>query len=131
MLSLRNIGDRQNAGNRRMPSEEKRQYQRKLLQADAQIADLMMRSWTPIRLIDISAGGVAFATAESVAIDDIRTIEFSLPGCPARIRCEIKVANMLVNRLQEDLALGKYRIGATFDRIEASDVASIEQFVKD
>jgi hypothetical protein len=114
-----------------MSSEEKREYQRKLLRADAKIADLMLRSWLPIHLIDISVGGIAFATDEEIAIDDVRSIEFSLPGNSARVRCEIRIANMLVNRLEEDTALGKYRVGATFDRIEASDVASIEQFVKD
>jgi hypothetical protein len=114
-----------------MSSEEKRKYQRKLLHADAQIADLMGRSWLPISLLDISTGGVAFTTDEEVTIGDIRTIEYSLPEYPDRIHCDIKIANMLINRLDADSLPGKYRVGAEFDRIDANDIASIEQFIQE
>jgi hypothetical protein len=119
------------AGNAMSP-EERRQHQRKLVDANAQIADLMGRSWMAIHLLDISQSGIAFVTDEEVAIDDIRTIEFSLPGSPDRVRCEVRVANMLVNRLdEENAAPGKYRVGAAFERIDARDVASIERFVEE
>jgi hypothetical protein len=111
--------------------EEKREHQRKLLCANATIADLMGRTWLPIHLLDISEGGVAFVTNEEVAIDDVRTIEFSLPGDPERIRCDIKVANMLVNHPDDNSSQGKYRVGAVFDRIEPETVASIERFVQE
>jgi hypothetical protein len=114
-----------------MSSVEKRQYQRKLLHANAQIADLMGRSWLPIHLLDISVSGIAFTTDEEIAIEDIRTIEFSLPESPNRIRCDLKVANMLVNHPDENSLPGKYRIGAILDRIEGSDIASIERFIQD
>jgi hypothetical protein len=114
-----------------MDSEEKRQHERKLLRADAKVADLMGRSWMPIRLLDISEAGIAFTTDEEVAIDDIRMIEFSLPENPTRIRCEVKVVNLLVNRAEENSAPGKYRLGAIFDRIDSEDISLIEQFIQE
>ncbi len=112
-----------------MSPEEKRQHQRKLLHADAHIADLMGRTWLPIYLLDISEAGIAFVTDEEVAIDDIRTIEFTLPEQTDCIRCDIKIANMLFNRNDPESPAGKYRIGAAFDQIDAADVASIAQFI--
>jgi hypothetical protein len=113
-----------------MDFQEQRQHERKSLDSDALIADLMGRSWAPIQLLDVSVAGLAFMIDEEVAIDDIRMLEFSLPGSPGRICCEVKIMHRLANRSGDPTPQAAYRVGAVFERIDSEDVSMIERFIR-
>jgi hypothetical protein len=109
---------------------DRRRHERRLASAEAQMADLMGRSWLPIRLIDISEGGIAFTTEEEIEIGDVRSIAFVLPGDGKRIDCEVRIANLMAIRPVDELS-GKYRLGASFESLIDDQRYRIRRFVED
>lgn len=104
--------------------QEKRAHKRKLLLAEAVIADASGSAWSTIVLLDISSIGVAFASAQIMERDDIRMLRFCLPGSPRRHDAAVCV----VHSSSAGVPSG-YRVGAKFSAIDPATLELIADFV--
>lgn len=105
--------------------EEKRVHLRKALQTEGWVADPLGNSWTVIKLLDISLGGIAFIGPEELAVDSSRIFRFHLPNDAKLINFIGRIANC--NRHQY---LAGFRTGAQFTRIDNVDLGLIQQFIE-
>jgi hypothetical protein len=101
---------------------DKRQFQRRAVDAAAQVATPAGDAWQAVRLLDISESGAAFAFAERAIVDTVRRFEIRLPDSPEPIRVDAKIVN------RSPLAAG-FRVGVAFVSIGAADAARIRHFV--
>lgn len=103
---------------------EQRVHFRMDLQTEAWIADVMGESWQPVTPLNMSAGGIAFASSEKLAADALRRFRFYLPGNPKLINLVIKIGYSRPHAF-----LPGFRIGSSFAKIRAEDLAMIRQFI--
>jgi hypothetical protein len=81
-------------------------------------------SWAPIVLLDISLGGISFATPEALMSGTVRQLLFTVPGNPARHHAHINI----VHRSTSGVPSG-FRIGARFVTVEPDTREQIADFV--
>ena len=106
--------------------QELRAHVRRLLDADAAIADSTGKQWRSVQMLDISGSGVAFASNEPVESGASHMFNFYLPGTSRRNEVVLKIVEC-----NEGMTNGRYRIGARFTAIDDDSRAIIKQFVGD
>jgi c-di-GMP-binding flagellar brake protein YcgR len=105
--------------------EEKRVHLRKALQTEGWLADALGNTWAPIKLLDISLGGIAFIGTEELAVDSSRIFRFHLPNDGRLIKFVGRIANCHAHQY-----LAGFRVGAQFTRIDNNDLNLIQQFIE-
>lgn len=105
-----------------MDVTEKRIHLRKALQGEGIIADAAVRSWQPIKLLDISLSGIGFLCPAELPANAVRMVRFSLSdGRSGEIGATVRIAYCVKHSLLEG-----YRVGAEFKKIEPEHVERID-----
>jgi hypothetical protein len=103
---------------------EQRAHARRVMHEQAFLLHSSGTSWAPIVLLDISLGGISFATPEALVCGTVRQLSFTVPGSPTRHHCHI----CIVHRSTSGVPTG-FRIGARFVTIDADTRNQIADFV--
>jgi hypothetical protein len=106
-----------------MITMEQRAYVRRLLDAEGTMANALGNAWSQIRILDISRMGIAFATDELLIVNTSRAMSLRLPDSSEPIKFIAKIVN---RSPRTDIG---FRVGANFVKIDANDIALIEQYV--
>jgi hypothetical protein len=103
---------------------EQRAHARKLMHEQAFLLDASGSSWAPVVLLDISQGGVSFATPEALVSGAVRQLVFTVPGSQTRHHSQISI----VHRTTCGVPNG-FRIGARFKTVDPITTEQIVDFV--
>jgi hypothetical protein len=88
------------------------------------LSDSSGSSWAPVVLLDISLGGISFATPEALMSGALRQLVFTVPGSPTRHHSDISI----VHRSTADVPNG-FKIGAKFVKVDPDTTEQILDFV--
>ncbi|MBI1890384.1 MAG: PilZ domain-containing protein [Burkholderiales bacterium] len=105
---------------------EQRQHPRKFLEVDAVMADEFGNFMRPVKLLNISRMGLAFATNEMLAPGTLYMFRFNLPEQERKVRFTASVVHSSTNT-----ELANFRVGARFAKIDEEDLALIEQYINE
>jgi c-di-GMP-binding flagellar brake protein YcgR len=108
-----------------MSGIEKRAHFRQSLLTEAWLGDVGGDGWSPIRLLDISVSGAAFVLKEALGIGTHYMFRFRLPNNPQSVNFIAQIMHCTPHTY-----LGGYRTGVQISKIDANDLAQIEQFIK-
>lgn len=104
---------------------EQRVHFRMDLQTEAWIADVMGEVWHPVNPLNMSIGGIAFASGEQLPADSVRRFRFYLPGNPKMLNLVVKIGYS-----RRHAYLPGFRIGSSFAKVRDEDMALIRAFIE-
>ena len=105
---------------------DKRFHFRKDLPAEGMVANATGSTWTTIRLLDLSKGGIGFMCPSDIPVGGVRMVRFRLPSPDQwQIGAVVKIIYCVKHRL-----LGGYRLGAEFSHLDDDGRVRIACFVE-
>ena len=105
---------------------EQRKFVRKMLTAHGDIADGLGEHWNPIRLYDVSLGGVGLLCTLELQPGFVRMLRFALPvDPPNQVRAVFKVMHCVKHSLFDG-----YRIGGEFKELDAESREIIQRYIE-
>jgi hypothetical protein len=104
--------------------QEQRAHTRKLMRAEAVLADAGNAARHPVVLLDISRLGVSFSSPAPLESGSRHILDFNLPGMPRLHETVVQVVHT-----SEAAASDAFRVGARFVHIAPETSDSIVQFV--
>ena len=103
---------------------EQRAHARRLMHEHAFLMDSSGTSWAPVVLLDISLGGICFATPQALVSGAVRQLLFTVPGSATRHQAQITVVHVSTAGVPSG-----FRIGARLVGVEPATKQQIADFV--
>lgn len=105
--------------------KEQRKFARVALTEQADIADTLGENWSPIKICNISIGGVGLICTQQIHPGTVRMLRFVLP---IKHSIEIRAVIRVTHCINHSLFSG-FRLGGEFKDLDPETRALIDQYI--
>ncbi len=104
--------------------QDQRAHSRKLLEAEAAIADPSGDLWITVPMLDISRMGIAFSSPAAIEGGATYLFRIDLPGIEGRVEALLRVVHSSNTGMEQG-----FRVGARFASVTQDDAQRIVRFL--